>query len=130
MAPEPRRCHHTETLLRVLIVDDHPSFRALARALLLAEGYDVVGEAETGVAALRQAKELEPDVVLLDVQLPDFDGFEVATRLTSQNGVQPVVVLCSSRDGSDFGPLVTQSGARGFIPKGELSGATLRAVLG
>jgi len=130
MAPASGRCHHTDTLLRVLIVDDHPSFRALARALLLAEGYDVVGEAESGVAALRQAKELEPDVVLLDVQLPDFDGFEVATRLTSQNGAHPVVVLCSSRDGSDFGPLVTQSGASGFIPKGELSGAALKAVLG
>jgi DNA-binding NarL/FixJ family response regulator len=130
MAPAHGPCHHTNTLLRVLIVDDHPSFRALARALLLAEGYDVVGEAENGVAALRQAKELEPDVVLLDVQLPDFDGFEVATRLTSQNGAHPVVVLCSSRDGSDFGPLVTQSGASGFIPKGELSGAALKAVLG
>jgi DNA-binding NarL/FixJ family response regulator len=130
MAPVSWRCHHSDTLLRVLIVDDHPSFRALARALLLAEGYDVVGEAETGVAALRQAKELEPDVVLLDVQLPDFDGFEVATRLTSQNGLHPVVVLCSSRDGSDFGPLVAQSGASGFIPKGELSGAALKAVLG
>lgn len=130
MAPASGRCHHTYTLLRVLIVDDHPSFRALARALLLAEGYDVVGEAESGVAALRQARELEPDVVLLDVQLPDFDGFEVATRLTSQNGAHPVVVLCSSRDGSDFGPLVAQSGASGFIPKGELSGAALKAVLG
>jgi CheY-like chemotaxis protein len=69
-------------------------------------------------------------VVLLDVQLPDFDGFEVATRLTSQNGAQPAVVLTSSRDGSDFGPLVAQSGARGFIAKGELSGAALKAVLG
>jgi DNA-binding NarL/FixJ family response regulator len=130
MASASGRCHHTDTLLRVLIVDDHPSFRALARALLLAEGYEVVGEAETGVAALRQANELQPDVVLLDVQLPDFDGFEVATRLTSRNGVHPAVVLCSSRDGSDFGPLVKQSGASGFIPKGELSGATLKAVLG
>jgi DNA-binding NarL/FixJ family response regulator len=119
-----------DTLLRVLIVDDHPSFRALARALLLAEGYDVVGEAETGVAAIRQAIDLQPDIVLLDVQLPDVDGFEVATRLTSKNGVHPAVVLCSSRDGSDFGPLVEQCGASGFIPKGELSGAALKAVLG
>jgi DNA-binding NarL/FixJ family response regulator len=130
MAARRRDCHHTNTLTRVLIVDDHPSFRATARALLEAEGYDVVGEAENGVAALKQAKELHPDVVLLDVQLPDFDGFEVATRLTSQNGAQPAVVLTSSRDGSDFGPLVCQSGARGFIAKGELSGAALKAVLG
>jgi len=118
------------TLTRVLIVDDHPSFRATARALLQAEGFEVIGEAENGVSALKQARELHPDVVLLDVQLPDFDGFEVATRLTSQNGVQPAVVLTSSRDGSDFGPLVAQSGARGFIAKGELSGAALKAVLG
>jgi DNA-binding NarL/FixJ family response regulator len=116
-------------LTRVLIVDDHPSFRATARALLQAEGYDVVGEAENGVGALRQARELQPDVVLLDVQLPDFDGFEVAARLTAQDGSTIEVVLCSSRDGSDFGPLVAQSGARGFIPKAELSGAALKAVL-
>jgi DNA-binding NarL/FixJ family response regulator len=113
----------------VLIVDDHPSFRATARALLTAEGFEVVGEAENGVGALRCAKELHPDLVLLDVQLPDFDGFEVASRLTS-NGSGPIVVLTSSRDGSDFGPLVAQSGARGFVPKGELSGAALKAVLG
>ncbi len=114
--------------LRVLIVDDHPSFRTTARALLQSEGYDVVGEAENGVSALRKARELEPDLVLLDVQLPDFDGFEVAARLT-QNGSRIAVVLCSSRDGSDFGPLVSQSGARGFIAKAELSGAALKAVL-
>jgi len=114
---------------RVLIVDDHPSFRATARALLTAEGFEVVGEAHNGVAALRCAKELHPDLVLLDVQLPDFDGFEVASRLTG-NGNGPIVVLTSSRDGSDFGPLVAQSGARGFVPKGELSGAALKAVLG
>jgi DNA-binding NarL/FixJ family response regulator len=122
--------HYTSTLTSVLIVDDHPSFRATARALLEAEGFDVVGEAENGIAGLRQAKELHPDVVLLDVQLPDFDGFEVATRLTSGNGDGPKVVLTSSRDGSDFGPLVPRSGARGFIPKAELSGAALKAVLG
>jgi DNA-binding NarL/FixJ family response regulator len=113
----------------VLIVDDHPSFRASARAILQADGFDVVGEAETGVACLRIAKELHPDVVLLDVHLPDFDGFEVASRLTG-NGGGPRVVITSSRDASDFGPLVAQSGALGFVPKAELSGAALRAVLG
>src|SRR5512132_1335317 len=129
MARHPVPCHHAYTLTRVLIVDDHPSFRATARALLQAEGYDVVGEAENGVGAMRQARDLQPDVVLLDVQLPDFDGFEVAARLTGQDGSAIEVVLCSSRDGSDFGPLVAQSGARGFIPKAELSGAALKAVL-
>jgi DNA-binding NarL/FixJ family response regulator len=113
----------------VLIADDHPSFRASARAILQADGFAVVAEAETGVACLRIAKELRPDVVLLDVQLPDFDGFEVASRLTV-NGRGPSVVLTSSRDASDFGPLVRQSGALGFVPKAELSGASLRAVLG
>jgi two-component system response regulator EvgA len=129
MAEAPCSGHDEVTLTRVLIVDDHPSFRSTARALLQSEGYDVVGEAENGVGALRRARELHPDVVLLDVQLPDFDGFEVAARLTSMNGTAPAVVLTSSRDGSDFGPLVAQSGARGFIPKGELSGAALKAVL-
>lgn len=113
----------------VLIVDDHPSFRATARAILQADGFDVVGEAENGTSGLHTAEELHPDVVLLDVQLPDVDGFEVASRLTG-NGRGPLVVLTSSRDAADFGPLVAQSGARGFVPKAELSGAALRAVLG
>jgi DNA-binding NarL/FixJ family response regulator len=113
----------------VLIVDDHPSFRATAREILQADGFDVIGEAETGVSGLQCARELEPDIVLLDVQLPDFDGFEVASRLTG-NGGGPMVVLTSSRDAADFGPLVAQSGARGFVPKAELSGAALKAVLG
>ena len=87
-----------------------------------------MGEAENGVTALRAARELRPDVVLLDVQLPDFDGFEVATRL-SANGEAPAIVMVSSRDASDFGPLVAQSGARGFIPKAELSGSALATLL-
>jgi CheY-like chemotaxis protein len=119
-----RRSRH----VTVLIVDDHPSFRATARALLEAEGFHVVGEAEDGASALRAAQELEPQLVLLDVQLPDIDGFEVAQRLTDGGG--PIVVLVSSRDGSDFGSLVERSGARGFIAKGELSGAALSALLG
>jgi DNA-binding NarL/FixJ family response regulator len=117
-----------EAVPTVLIVDDHPSFRASARALLEAEGFVVVGEAENGVEALRVAKEVRPDVVLLDVQLPDFDGFEVASRLT-RNGSAPIVVLTSSRDGSDFGHLVPDSGARGFVPKAELSGEALTALI-
>jgi DNA-binding NarL/FixJ family response regulator len=114
----------------VLIVDDHSGFRSTARTLLEAEGYEVVGEAENGVSALRAARELQPDLVLLDVQLPDVDGFEVASRLTaSGNGNAPAVVLTSSRDANDFGPLVAESGARGFIPKCELSGAAIEALL-
>jgi DNA-binding NarL/FixJ family response regulator len=113
----------------VLIVDDHPSFRATARALLAADGFEVVGEAEDGASALESAGRLKPEVILLDVQLPDMDGFAVAGRLAS-NGRKYEIVLTSSRDASDFGPLVTASGARGFVPKGELSGAALRALLG
>ncbi len=129
MPPRPAVCDHsTEMSTSVLIVDDHPSFRATARALLEAEGYEVVGEAEDGVTAIRAARELRPDVVLLDVQLPDFDGFEVASRLT-RNGQAPAIVLTSSRDAADFGPLVVRSGARGFVPKAELSGAALATLL-
>jgi CheY-like chemotaxis protein len=113
----------------VLIVDDHPSFRLTARALLESEGYEVVGEAENGVQALRLAAELSPDLVLLDVQLPDFDGFEVAARLSRGNGGSPDIVLTSSRDASDFGPLIAQSGARGFVPKAELSGGALASLI-
>jgi DNA-binding NarL/FixJ family response regulator len=113
---------------RVLIVDDHPSFRATARVLLEAEGFDVVGEAADGASALTEAGRLQPEVVLLDVQLPDIDGFDVAARLTG-NENSPVVILVSSRDSSDFGPLVTRSGARGFVPKAELSGDRLQELL-
>ena len=112
----------------VLIVDDHPTFRATARLLLESEGFDVIGEAPDGLSAIAAAGELHPDLVLLDVNLPDLDGFDVAARITSVLGA-PAVVLTSSRDSSDFGPLVHRSGARGFIPKGELSGAALTALI-
>ena len=112
----------------VLIVDDHPSFRATARAILEADGFDVIGEAEDGTSALEAIHRLRPEVVLLDVQLPDMDGFAVATTLGA-NGYMPTIVLTSSRDAADFGPLVHECGARGFVPKAELSGAALHAVL-
>jgi DNA-binding NarL/FixJ family response regulator len=112
----------------VLIVDDHPGFRASARDLLAAEGFDVVGEAPDGESALTAARELHPEVVLLDVQLPDIDGFEVTSRLMA-DGVAPQVVLVSSHDCSDYGSLIERSGARGFICKSELSGAAVTALL-
>ena len=113
----------------VLIVDDHPSFRASARVLLEAEGFTVLGEAADGASGLREAKRLRPELVLLDVQLPDIDGFDVAARLTNGSSDSPVVILVSSRDSSDFGPLVARSGARGFVPKGELSGQRIHDLL-
>jgi DNA-binding NarL/FixJ family response regulator len=129
MAGRAVLCHDSAVAITVLIVDDHPSFRASARALLEAEGFEVVGEAEDGAHALQAVEELRPDVVLLDVQLPDLDGFEVAMRLRRLNGRAPEVVLTSSRDGSDFGPLVVQCGACGFVPKAELSAAALATLL-
>jgi DNA-binding NarL/FixJ family response regulator len=112
----------------ILIVDDHPSFRGTARALLESEGFEVVGEAADGASAIEAAQSLRPDVILLDIYLPDIDGFEVASTLT-RNGGAAAIVMTSSRDARDFGPLVEQSGARGFIPKAELSGATLSALI-
>jgi DNA-binding NarL/FixJ family response regulator len=112
----------------VLIVDDHPSFRSSARMLLEAEGYEVVGEAADGEGAIEAAHRLHPDFILLDVQLPDIDGFEVARRL-SANGSAPDIVLVSSRDLCDIGSLATGSGALGFISKGDLSGEALEALL-
>jgi DNA-binding NarL/FixJ family response regulator len=113
----------------VLIVDDHANFRASARQLLEAEGFDVVGEAQDGDSALAQVAALSPDVILLDVQLPDFDGFAVARSVTT-GGPRPAVILTSSRDGGDFGPLIETCGARGFVAKAELSGSRVRALLG
>ena len=113
---------------RVLIVDDHPSFRATARLLLETDGYEVIGEAVDGMSGLRAARELRPDVVLLDVQLPDIDGFDVAARMTDGDGA-PQVVLTSTRDVSELQMLIRRSGARGFVPKTELSGSAIAALL-
>jgi two-component system response regulator EvgA len=112
----------------VLVVDDHESFRRVARLLLEFEGYEVVGEAEDGHTGLAAARALAPDLVLLDIQLPDIDGFDVAARLTSDERA-PAVILTSSQDGADFGMLIRRSGARGFIPKAEITGARLAALL-
>lgn len=114
----------------VLIVDDHPSFRASARRMLEASGYSVVGEAADGEAAIAAAGELDPDLVLLDVQLPDLDGFEVAARIAALADGAPAIVLTSSRERSDFGEAVAESPARGFIAKSELSGETFAELAG
>jgi DNA-binding NarL/FixJ family response regulator len=113
----------------VLIVDDHAGFRSRARALLESDGYDVVGEAPDGESAVSATHDLDPDVILLDVQLPGIDGFEVARRLAAA-GRRSRVVLTSSREASDYGRRIERSGARGFISKAELSGRAIRALLG
>src|SRR3954452_14494963 len=112
----------------ILIVDDHPSFRATARRLLEIEGFLVLGEATDGASAIVEILRLAPDVVLLDVSLPDIDGFEVAARVR-ERGSLSAIVLTSSRDGADFGTLVAESPARGFVPKGELTGDAVRALV-
>ena len=121
-------CHAEAVPTTVVIADDHPSFRASARAILEADGFDVVGEADSGAAAIAASRLLGPDVMLLDVQLPDMDGFAVLDRLDLSDG-RPAVVLVSSRDAADYGGMIEQSGARGFIPKAELSGSALSALL-
>ena len=113
---------------RVLIVDDHSGFRRLAGVVLAAAGYDVVGEAGDAASGLRAAHELAPDVVLLDIGLPDASGFDVLTALTGGAGA-PAVVLISSRAADDYGARVACSPARGFLTKAELSPEALDALL-
>jgi DNA-binding NarL/FixJ family response regulator len=113
---------------RVLVVDDHPSFRRCARTLLTSEGFEVVGEAEDGESAIALTAELSPDLVLLDIQLPDINGFEVVTRLQETDPELPIV-LVSSRDRSAYGSSIGTSGALGFITKADLSGPALARLL-
>jgi DNA-binding NarL/FixJ family response regulator len=112
----------------VLIVDDNVRFRVRARRLLEADGYAVVAEAADGATALEAVGHFRPGVVLLDIQLPDMSGMEVAERLTGWPD-PPDVVLTSTHDEADFGERLTRCGARGFVPKAELSGEALAAVL-
>jgi DNA-binding NarL/FixJ family response regulator len=113
----------------VLIVDDHAGFRASARALLQAEGFDVIGEATDGAEAVEAVVALRPQIVLLDVQLPDLDGLTVAEQLAMVPNA-PAVVLISSRDATAYGPRLQATPARGFIPKRGLSGEALAALVG
>jgi len=113
----------------VLIVDDHPGFRSAARALLEADGFDVIGEAADGESALAAAERLRPGLVVLDIQLPDLDGFAVAERLATGSRPVPAVVLVSSRTASSYRRRLAASPALGFVAKSELSGAALSALL-
>jgi DNA-binding NarL/FixJ family response regulator len=115
--------------MTALVVDDHAGFRTSARFLLEMEGFEVVGEAEDGASAVDAAMLLRPALVLLDVQLPDSQGYDVARQILDR-GVPTRIVLVSSRDASDYGDSIVSSGAVGFISKGDLSGDRLRALLG
>jgi DNA-binding NarL/FixJ family response regulator len=113
---------------RTLIVDDHADFRRMARAVLDAEDFCVVGEAADGEEALREVARLEPDIVLLDVQLPGTDGIEVATRLNAA-GAAPTVVLISSRQARDYGARLAAAPVAGFLTKSQLSGEALAQIV-
>jgi DNA-binding NarL/FixJ family response regulator len=112
----------------VLIVDDHDAFRASARALLEADGFDVVGEAGDGPKAIQAVAALRPNIVLLDIQLPGPDGFVVAEEL-ARSADPPLVVLISSRDAATYGRRLDTTSARGFLTKSRLSGEALAALV-
>lgn len=112
----------------VLIVDDHAAFRSLARELLKADGYTVIGEASDGRTGLDAVEALRPDVVLLDVRLPDMNGFELADRLTA-DGCQAAVVVTSSSDDPLYPERATSCGARGFVAKHDVCGSALDRLL-
>jgi DNA-binding NarL/FixJ family response regulator len=124
----PSECDDRRVATRVLIVDDHAPFRALARELLEMDAFAVVGEAADAVGAMAMAVELAPDLVLLDIGLPGADGFEVA-RLLAALVPEPAVVLISSRDRSAYRTRLADSPARGFLPKAEVSGAALADLI-
>ena len=112
----------------VLVVDDHDGFRARARTYLAASGFEVVGEAMDGVSAVAEARRLRPEIVLLDVQLPDIDGFDIARRLL-EDPEPPAIVLISSREAVDYGSSIATSGARGFVTKSRLTAAAIRDLV-
>jgi DNA-binding NarL/FixJ family response regulator len=112
----------------VLIVDDHAGFRLSARRMLEADGFDVVGEAKDGREAIEATVRMRPEIVLLDVYLPDANGFDLATELSALPE-PPAVVLTSSHDSEDFGDCLIASTARGFVPKGDLCGSAVAALV-
>ena len=114
--------------MTLVIVDDHDNFRAFARTMLSAEGFDVTGEAADGESAIDTVERLHPDAVLLDVQLPGIDGFEVARRL-GETANPPRIILTSSREASDYGSRLASAPVSGFLPKQDLSGPALAQLL-
>ncbi|GAA4111555.1 hypothetical protein GCM10022215_07380 [Nocardioides fonticola] len=106
--------------MSLLIVDDHDGFRSFVASMLEGERFSVCGAVEDGAAALDAIARLRPDLVLLDVQLPDLDGFEVAERV-AVSWPRTAVILTSTRDAEDFGARLRQAPVAGFVPKHGLS---------
>ena len=113
---------------RILVIDDNVAFRGALGRVLETDGFVVVAGAATGAIGVRLAREHKPDLAIVDVQLPDTDGFDVAEQLRRLDPALDVI-LTSGLDSSDLGALVTDSPARGFIPKAELSVAAIKALL-
>jgi len=114
--------------LRCLIVDDNESFQSAAGKLLEREGLTVVGVASNAAEALRSARELHPDVVLVDIVLGRESGFDVARELVGSGGEGLTVILISTHAEADFVDLILQTPAAGFVAKSELSAAAIELI--
>ena len=112
----------------VVLVDDHVGFRRWARRVLEDEGLQIVGEAADVAQALDRVREVQPDIAVVDINLPDGDGFGLAEQLAAFDA-PPLVVLTSSHDPAELEPLIARSTARGFVPKDGLSRAAIEALL-
>ena len=116
--------------LRCLIVDDNPSFLEAASTLLARQGLAVAGVASNAADALRLARELRPDVVLVDIMLGGESGFDVARQVAAGDGSSPTVILVSTHAQTDFADLIDEAPAAGFISKSELSADVIRRLVG
>lgn len=115
--------------MRTVIVDDNASFLDASRRMLEREGIAVTGVARTITEALQRVAELEPDLILIDIDLGDESGFELIRRLTEATGTSVKVILISTHREDDFADLVAESAAMGFLSKSELSAQAIDALL-
>jgi DNA-binding NarL/FixJ family response regulator len=129
MRPTTAACNPSAVPLRCLIVDDNASFLEAASTLLQRQGISVVGVASTTTAALRQARQLHPDVVLVDIMLGDESGFDLAQRLADMDSGGTAVILISTQEESDFADLIEAAPVAGFVPKSELSASAIRQLI-
>ncbi len=128
MRPAVTECNPSVVPLRCLIVDDNASFLEAASTLLQRVGITVVGVASTTTAALRQTRQLLPDVVLVDIMLGDESGFDLAQRLAEMDSGGIAVILISTQEESDFADLIEAAPVAGFVPKSELSASAIRRL--